>query len=202
MKEIYLQSLKDLRPPKLAIFTLVLFFLFVAFMPIDNHFYSERKKPYSGEFEHFTEHYMRFCNTALQIALPILMRDPVGFMQMINVSAVATLSTYSLKAVLNNRYTIDGTRRLGERPRSPTSRHNMPSGHSNMSALALFFVARRYGFRSIAMFATVAFMLFVLIATMHTRVMLDAHTITATIAGATIGLISALIFTSPRKEQQ
>lgn len=201
-KEILFNSFKKLKVPKLAVLLAILFFVVVAYFPVDNEFYSTPREPDSGKFEYFTEHYMRYSNTILGFAVPLLARDPVGLVQVTMVTGSSVATTYSLKKLLNNQTTIDGSRRLGERPRKEKNSFNMPSGHSNMASIGLFFVARRYGFKSLAMKLTIAFMVFVLIATMYTRVMLDAHTITATIAGATVGLISALLFSSPKKEKR
>lgn len=200
IKELFRESLQELKAPKIYIYIAVVLFFVVAFAPVDNAFYQDKRADKSGKFEHFTEHYMRFSNTALQVAIPLLMRDPVGFVQMINSSVFVTVSTHILKRALNDKQTIDKSRRLGERPRSETSNHNMPSGHSSMASIALFFVLRRYGTRQNAFKIILIYMAFVLASTMFTRVMLDAHTVPATIAGLIIGFISAYLFTSPKKD--
>jgi membrane-associated phospholipid phosphatase len=74
----------------------------------------------------------------------------------------------------------------------------MPSGHSTLAASAVVFLVLRYGF--VWALITVP----VLLLTMYTRVMLDAHTISAVIAGALTGGMSTALFTTrrmPRKQQ-
>ena len=77
--------------------------------------------------------------------------------------------------------------RLGERPHG--GRHNMPSGHASLASSAVYFVGRRYGWWHLL------YLVPVLLLTMFARVELDAHTGSAVIAGALIGIFSAALFT-------
>lgn len=135
-----------------------------------------------------TDHYLRFTNTIAQVAIPVFERDPVGMMQLAFVGASATLATHGLKYLLDP-VTVWGTR-LGERPSG--SGHNMPSGHSSMASCALYFVCRRYGWHH------ALYMLPITLLTMFARVELNAHTVSAVIAGALVGILMAAIFTSRR----
>lgn len=141
-----------------------------------------------GVVVHVMDQYGRFINTALQIALPLVYRDPVGIAQLAYIAVATTAATHGLKYVVNDWH-VDGIR-LGQRPSGEGSRHNMPSGHSSMASCAVYFVCRRYGMR----FAWI--MVPVLALTMYARVALEAHTVSAVICGALIGLLMAAIFTS------
>nr|WP_284702424.1 phosphatase PAP2 family protein [Herbaspirillum aquaticum] len=66
----------------------------------------------------------------------------------------------------------------------------MPSGHSSMASSAMYFVGRRYGWWHLI------YMLPILLMTMFARVALDAHTISAVLAGALAGIVGAALFTS------
>lgn len=139
-----------------------------------------------------TDRYLRFTNTAAQIAIPILERDPVGMMQLLYVGVSATVATHGLKSLLDP-VTVWGNR-LGERPSGGP--HNMPSGHSSMASCALYFVCRRYGWRH------ALYLLPITLLTMFARVELNAHTVSAVIAGALVGLLMAAIFTGKRSTPQ
>ncbi|MEN9465865.1 MAG: hypothetical protein RL217_2046 [Pseudomonadota bacterium] len=200
IKENYKKSWQVLTKPKLSIYALIVLFFVVAYAPVDNDFYKEKRLPFCGDFEFFTENYLRFSSTAIQIIAPILMRDPVGIAQSINASIATTLVTHSFKRLFNNQTTWDDGRRLGERPRSPKSKHNMPSGHSSMASLAVFYVMRRYGTKQNRFKIAMIYMAVIMACTMYTRVMLDDHTVPATLAGALVGLICAFVFTSPKEQ--
>jgi PAP2 superfamily. len=131
------------------------------------------------------EEYGRFINTAAQIGLPIILRDPVGVMQNIYIAFGSTALTHGMKRALDS-VVVDETR-LGERPNG--GRHNMPSGHSSMAACAAYFVGRRYGWKHLFYLGPIVLL------TMFARVALDAHTISAVIAGALIGIVGAALFT-------
>ena len=198
LKVAYKQSLYEIRFLKLSFILTLLFFL-SCFYPTDSSFYQDKRRAQSGDFVYFTEHYLRFTTTIAAVAIPIYKKDIVGFMQMINVSLGTTITTQTLKRVLNRATTING-RRLGERPSSQTSRYNMPSGHSSMVSCAAFFIIIRYRlFKKRSGFAFAIILLLLCFATMYGRVMLDAHTISATIAGFITGGINALVFTSALK---
>lgn len=137
-----------------------------------------------------TEGYGRFLNTALQVGLPIVFRDWVGLKQLAVVAVVSITATHGLKRGLNN-VTVFGSR-LGRRPHSELSKYNTPSGHSSLSASGAWFVARRYGLHYLWMLAPMTLL------TMYARVMLNAHTISATIAGALLGLLLTALFTTRR----
>jgi membrane-associated phospholipid phosphatase len=134
------------------------------------------------------DHYGRFINTVLQVALPLLMRDPTGAVELAYVAIGTTVFTHGLKRLVNDWH-VSG-RRLGQRPSGPHSKHNMPSGHSSMSSCAVYFVCRRYGLRYAWL------MLPVLGLTMYARVAMGAHTISAVLCGTLIGFVVAAFFTS------
>lgn len=132
------------------------------------------------------ENYGRYINTAVQIGLPFIKRDPVGILQNLYIAVGSTMLTHGLKRALDPVMVV-GTR-LGERPNG--GRYNMPSGHSSMAACAMYFVGRRYGWWHLI------YMLPILLMTMFARVALDAHTISAVLAGALAGIVGAALFTS------
>jgi lipid A 1-phosphatase len=138
-----------------------------------------------------TENGLRFVNTAVQVALPLLLRDKEGMVQLLAVGLSTTVATQGLKRIVND-VEVGGTR-IGERPYAPDSRHNMPSGHSSMASCAVYFVARRYGLWH------ALYLVPILLLTMAARIMLDAHTLSAVLAGCLIGLACAAWFTSPRR---
>jgi len=179
----------EVNRPKRVVVLLILAFLACVFFPSDLDDYSKRLSgTKAGQLEYITEHYGRFVNTALQIGLPLLVGDKVGLVQLGYVAVSATILTHGTKRLVNNWH-VEGTR-LGERPNSPTSKHNMPSGHSSMASCAMYFVCRRYSF-------WFAFLLIpILLLTMYTRVMLHDHTVSAVLAGALVGILSGVLFTS------
>lgn len=127
----------------------------------------------------------RFVNTALQVALPLVTRDITGLRSLGWIALTGTASTHGLKRALDD-VEVKGVR-LGQRPSSERSRHNFPSGHSSLASSGAVFVATRYGWRWLMV------MLPVTLATMYTRVALDAHTWSAVAAGACLGVL----FTRP-----
>ena len=141
-----------------------------------------------------TETKLRFVNTIAQVAMPLLLRDKEGMVQLLALAVTATVATQGLKRIVND-VEVGGTR-LGERPYAPDSRHNMPSGHSSMSSCAVYFVARRYGWRHLF------YLVPILLLTMGARLMLDAHTLSAVLAGCLIGFICAAWFTSPYRKKK
>ncbi|WP_407351163.1 phosphatase PAP2 family protein [Luteimonas sp. R10] len=132
-----------------------------------------------------TEQYGRFINTIAQVALPIVKRDPIGMVQNLYIGVAGIIMTHGLKRALDP-VVILGVR-LGERPYG--GRHNMPSGHASLASSAVYFVGRRYGWWHLF------YLVPVLLLTMFARVELDAHTGSAVIAGALIGIFSAALFT-------
>jgi len=135
-----------------------------------------------------TETQLRFVNTIVQVGLPLLLMDKAGMVQLVYIAVTATIATHGLKWILNDVH-VEGTR-LGERPSSPESKHNMPSGHSSMASSAAFFVARRYGLWH------ALYLVPIMLLTMAARYMLNDHTISAVLAGCLIGLACAAWWTS------
>lgn len=138
-----------------------------------------------------TDKYGRFVNTVLQIVLPLATRDVLGLQQLVLVAITGTIATHGLKRALND-IEILGTR-LGERPSSTKSKHNMPSGHSSLAASGAYFVCRRYGLKFAILVVPI------LMLTMYARVALDAHTISAVLAGALVGIFTTAVFTTRYK---
>ena len=136
----------------------------------------------------WTDDYGRFAVTALQVAIPVLLADKVGLMQLAFVAVSTTVGTHGIKR-LTNSWMINNTR-LGQRPSYAQSKHNIPSGHSSMASCAAFFVCRRYGMKY------ALFVIPVMLLTMFARVALDDHTISAVLSGGLLGLICTLLFTS------
>jgi lipid A 1-phosphatase len=163
--------------------------LFCALYPTDLASYRTGDKPPLPAWVEVTDTQLRFINTIAQIGLPLLMQDKAGMIQLAYVAVTTTIATHGLKWILDD-VAIAGTR-LGERPYSPDSRHNMPSGHSSMASCAAYFVARRYGLWH------ALYLIPIMLLTMSARVMLDAHTISAVLTGCLIGLICAAWWTSP-----
>ncbi|MEY2620944.1 MAG: hypothetical protein RIT26_764 [Pseudomonadota bacterium] len=143
-----------------------------------------------GAWTEWVEHQGRFINTALQIGLPLITRDWAGLKSLVWVGISATAGTHVTKRLLDG-VEISGIR-LGQRPSGPDSHHNFPSGHSSMASSGAVFVARRYGWRWLWL------LLPVLLATMFTRMALDAHTLSAVVGGAAIGLLCTWPFSRPR----
>ena len=129
----------------------------------------------------WVEHEGRYVNTALQVALPLLTRDVEGLRRLAVIAVVGTLSTHGLKRALDGVH-VSGVR-LGQRPYSADSRHNMPSGHCSLASSGAVFVCRRYGWKwgwlLWPMAAAVAL----------TRMSLDVHTLAATVAGTALGVL-------------
>ena len=135
-----------------------------------------------------TESYGRHINTVLPFALALILKDKEGLKQLGFITVAGILASHGPKRLLND-VEIMGTR-LGQRPSSPTSKHNTPSGHSTLAGACAYFIMRRY---STWMGLIV---IPVLLATMYARVMLDKHTVSATIAGAATGLLVAGLFST------
>ncbi|MCA1323610.1 phosphatase PAP2 family protein [Herbaspirillum sp. alder98] len=147
---------------------------------------THRDRPSSEHpFIHAIEDQGRFINTIVQVALPIIKRDAIGFMQNIYIGVGSTALTHGLKHSLD-RVIVAGVR-LGERPNG--GRYNLPSGHASMASCAAYFVGRRYGWWHLW------YQIPITLLTMFARVALDAHTISAVIAGALAGIVGAAIFT-------
>ncbi len=135
------------------------------------------------------ETYARHLNSIVPLAMVLLFRDVSGLKQLAAVSLAGVVLTHGPKRALND-VEVMGTR-LGQRPGSANSKHNMPSGHSALASVGAFFAVRRYSpWLGIVVWP-------VLLLTMYARVMLDAHTVSATIAGAITGALVVAIFVSP-----
>lgn len=174
--------------PKKTLAAAVLLFFVSSLYPSDMAYYSARQRD-NGQAVRLADHSARFVNAAVAAGLPLLMGDAVGFVQGLYVAAGTTVATHLLKYGANNFVVL--RTRLGERPYGRDSRNNMPSGHSSMASCTMFFVIRRYG-RKYA-WLLVPFTLL----TMYARIALKAHTLSAVIAGCLLGIIVAMIFTSP-----
>lgn len=184
MKQAYAQ----VHRPRRFIFGCVLGIILCVLFPTDQQSYGT---PSTSGLVRVTDSYLRFTNTVAQVALPVLLMDKIGMVQLVYVGISTTLATHGLKRLLNN-WDLWG-RRLGERPSGSGSQYNMPSGHSSMASSAAYFVCRRYGLMH------ALYLIPILLLTMYARVALDAHTVAAVMAGALLGLLMAAIFTSDRR---
>lgn len=139
------------------------------------------------------ETYARHVNTVVALAVPILLRDWTGLKQLGVVTVAGIVMTHGPKHLLDDLRV--GDTRLGQRPHSPDSRHNMPSGHSALASAVIWFLGRRYSWLWALLTVPITGL------TMHARVMLDAHTISAVLAGCLIGLFAAALFVTRRPRQ-
>ena len=187
MKQAYTQVQKTRR----FIFACVIGIILSLLYPTDLQSYRTPRADGDLSLALVTDHYLRFANTVVQVALPILLKDKIGLVQLVYVAISTTAATHGLKRLVDE-WEVWGTR-LGERPSGPHSRYNMPSGHSSMASSAAYFVCRRYGFMH------ALYLIPILLLTMYARVALNAHTVTAVITGALVGLLMAAIFTSARR---
>lgn len=187
----------------------VLFFLVCCFYPTDLNSYREETPLLTAsnylansanipsvaarsmleEGVYWVENRGRFIATAAQVMLPLLLNDRVGLAQMLYSGLATTAATHFFKHIKNDAYI--GQTRVGERPNG--GRHNMPSGHSSMAGSALGFIWRRYGAWHLI------YLLPILVATMATRVFLSAHTLSAVLAGACLGVVLTYVMTTPKK---
>ena len=119
------------------------------------------------------------------------MRDWKGAGQIIGVIGAGIVASHGPKRLLND-VSIMGTR-LGQRPSSKTSKHNMPSGHSTLASAGGWFMARRYSMWFLLLCLPITAL------TMYARVMLGAHTVSATIAGTILGVLVAALFVRRRR---
>ncbi|SFK75687.1 phosphatase PAP2 family protein [Shimia haliotis] len=132
-----------------------------------------------------TENFARHINIALPLAMAIVLRDWNGLGQIFLVAATTRGATLGQKHLFND--VMVGNTRLGQRPISPNRNHNMPSGHSSAAAAGAWFTMRRYSMWFGLIVIPVLFL------TMYARYMMDAHTISATIAGAATGILATSI---------
>lgn len=133
------------------------------------------------------EDYGRHLNTIIPVGTAILLRDVKGLGQIASVIFAGTAATHIPKRLLDD-VELFGTR-LGQRPNG--SDHNMPSGHSALASAGAYIAVRRYT----RWFGVIVWP--VLFLTMYARYMLDAHTVSATIAGALVGFMVAAAFVRP-----
>ncbi|WP_284079396.1 phosphatase PAP2 family protein [Herbaspirillum aquaticum] len=185
MRRLAWNALVHIRRPWRLIVICLLGIAVISIYPSDLDVYRETP-PSTHPIVVGVEDYGRYINTAVQIGLPFVMRDPVGILQNLYIAVGSTMLTHGLKRALDP-VLVAGTQ-LGERPNG--GRHNMPSGHSSMASSAMYFVGRRYGWWHLI------YMLPILLMTMFARVALDAHTISAVLAGALAGIVGAALFTS------
>ena len=184
MKQAYAQ----VQIPRRFVFVCVIGFILCLLAPVG---LQRHGRPSNDGLVVFSDSYLRFIDTVVQTAIPVLLADRIGMMQLVYVDVSTTVATHGLKRLLD-KWEIGGVR-LGERPKGSNSHYNMPSGHSSMAACAVYYVCRRYRFIH-ALYLTP-----ILLLTMYARVALNAHTVTAVIAGALVGFSMAAIFTSKRR---
>ena len=187
--EILRQPIKVFHTYTVPIVLLVTIILISSLYPSDlENDYSTSRGGEDISFVVSTEKYGRHINTLLPFALAIISKDKAGFKQILVIAVSGIIASHGPKRILNN-VKIMGTR-LGQRPFSSTSKHNTPSGHSTLAGATAYFVMRRYSW----WFAVIVIP--VLLCTMYARVMLDKHTISATLAGAATGLLVAALFST------
>ncbi len=133
------------------------------------------------------ENYGRHLNTLIPIGTAIVLRDLTGLRQIAATTITGTAATHVPKRLLD-QVEVFGVR-LGQRPNG--SNHNMPSGHSALASAGAYLSVRRYS----KLFGLIVWP--ILFLTMYARYMLDAHTVSATIAGAMIGILVAAVFVRP-----
>lgn len=160
------------------------------FYPSDmNGHYATSKNGHDNPIVVNVENYGRHLNTLIPLAMVVLLRDVNGLKQLGAIAFTGIVASRGSKRLLND-VEIMGTR-LGQRPFSPNSNHNMPSGHSTLASAGAYYTARRYSH----WFGLIVWPIVGL--TMYARYMLDAHTVSATIAGALTGIFVAALFTRP-----
>jgi len=191
--EILKQPIEEFQKNTAPIILLVLIILVSSVYPSDlENDYSQSRGGEDIEFVVLTEKYGRHINTLMPFALAVISRDKSGLKQIFVIAVSGIVASHGPKRFLNN-VQIMGTR-LGQRPFSSTSKHNTPSGHSTLAGATAYFVMRRYSW----WFAVIVIP--VLLCTMYARVMLDKHTISATVAGAATGLLVATLFSTSFSE--
>ncbi len=185
MMRYLILAYKEVNFNKKILFFLLLMFSITAFYPSDMDYYKAREKN-NNNYVYFVEEGLRFTNTAIQIALPILLADKIGIIQAAYVGIATTISVHFLKRAFNDINILKT--RLGERPIG--SDYNVPSGHSAMATSAMAFVMIRYRW------IYGLYLVPVSILTMLIRVLLKAHTISAVCSGAILGIIIGILLSS------
>jgi membrane-associated phospholipid phosphatase len=194
-KHMFSTAYSDFRRPINLIILLLVGIIFSVLYPSDIESYPVLPAGASTSAAvTLTEGYVRFVPTAVQVAAPLMLRDRIGLVQLLYVAVSNTIATQGMKYLLNDRWVMHT--RLGQRPSSSKSKHNMPSGHSSMASCAVYFVGRRYSLLLGILLAII------LLLTMYARVAFNAHTISAVIAGALTGLLTAALFTSPWRKKE
>ena len=188
-RELLSQQFKVIYRHGVVVWMMVVIILAATVYPSDmENDYAVSKGGYERPVVVAFEDYGRHINTLLPFVLALVLKDKEGWKQLGMITVVGILASHGPKGLLNY-VEIMGTR-LGQRPNSTSSKHNMPSGHSTLAGACAYFVMRRY---SIWFGAIV---IPVLLFTMYARVMLDKHTVSATISGATTGLLVAALFST------
>jgi membrane-associated phospholipid phosphatase len=192
-KEIIQLPYKNFLQFPLLMVMIFLSIVVAAFYPSSNkNDYSSSRNSRHMLVVMMVEDYARYINTALPLVTTIVLKDWTGMKQLVVLAVSTTLSTHIPKRVMNN-VEVNGIR-LGERPNK--GNHNMPSGHSSEASMGGFFMIRRYS----KWFGIIV--LPILVLTMYTRYILDQHTVSATIAGALIGLLIVLMFSTNLTESR
>ncbi|MEM1236320.1 MAG: phosphatase PAP2 family protein [Pseudomonadota bacterium] len=153
---------------------------------MDGH-YSESKNGDDSALVVGVETYGRHLNSIIPLGTAIVLRDVRGLWQISAIVLSGTAATHIPKRLLND-VEVNGNR-LGQRPNG--GEHNMPSGHSALASAGAYVAVRRY----LKWFGLIVWP--ILFLTMYARYMLDAHTVSATIAGAIIGVLIADFFARP-----
>ena len=144
-QELMVVSYRAVSRPRWLIAVMSFAFVLSSLYPSDLDSYQRlRDVKDPGDVVTHVENYVRYVNTGLQVVIPILLADKIGMVQLAYIAVSATLATHGVKRIVND-WEIMGTR-LGQRPGSANSKHNVPSGHSSMASCAVYFVCRRYGF--------------------------------------------------------
>ena len=192
-KEIYDAVKINKETNKKSLLVLLLICMLTAFYPSDMYYYRNMERDASTHVL-FVNKYLRHVNTVAQYAIPIILFDKIGIVQIACIGVATLISTHGLKRVLNDVYIRDT--RLGERPSRIESTHNSPSGHSSLAASAMAFIMLRYGW------VHGIYLVPITLLTMAARVLLKAHTVSAVLSGAALGIMIALLLTSKYKSRK
>lgn len=176
---------------RLVAWTLALALLVGAILyPSDmNGHYANSRGGQDSVLVHGVEDYGRHVNTVIPIGMAVVLRDIKGLGQILAVTVFGKVTVETSKRALND-VEVSGTR-LGQRPNG--GNRNMPSGHSALASAGAYIAVRRYS----RWFGIIVWP--VLLATMYARYMLDEHTLSATIAGAGVGILVAALFVRPAR---
>ena len=191
-KHLLRQAYDDVNPSRYFAVFLMLMFVVTALYPSDMSYYTARAKTPKEDSSIVVnvDNYLRFTNTIIQAVLPLVLMDKIGLVQAVYVGIATTVSTQTLKQMFNH-VSLFGVE-VGQRPSGKSG--NIPSGHSSMAASAMYFIARRYGL------VHLIYLVPITILTMYSRLMLDCHTLSATLSGCILGVLMAALFTSKYKK--